>query len=198
MDAATILPDEPAIAKCSNGAAGTRRCGLQEWLVIFLARWHHFAKRVPFGTAPQPGRLDIKLTSAQSLSSIPRIAYALLRSALLATSAAEATSDYAAALRVCWASLGPDSLLRAIHPLLVAFDDPESHSHTREPLSRTAFAHGGGRVLLLDAYHVIIVLYRAAALHELPFPPSAGSELRALVRSLAAARGIVPEVRTLL
>ena len=168
--------------------------------MIFLARWHHFARKLPFGEAPQPGRIDVRLSQAPGLASIPRVIYALLRCPLLATSTPVAT-DHAAALQTLWSSLGPDALLRAIHPMLVAFDDPESDKHSREPLSRDSLASGKGRVLLMDAFDVIVVLYRAAATSNLgaealPFPPPAGSALRALVRRLVSARGIAPEVRS--
>ena len=129
----------------------------------------------------------------------PRVIYALLRCTLLASAGPVAT-DRAAAMHALWSSLGPDALLRAIHPMLVAFDDPESDKHTREPLSRDSLASDRGRVFLMDAYNVIVILYRAAATSAsetgaLPFPPPAGSALRALVRRLVSARGVAPEVR---
>jgi hypothetical protein len=46
----------------------------------------------------------------------------------------------------------------------------------------------------MDAFHVIIVMYRATALSEIPFPPAATSRLRSLVAKLAASRGIAPHV----
>jgi hypothetical protein len=168
---------------------------LQEWLTVFLARWHHFAQELPFGSEPQHTAIDVRLTRAPALSSIPRMIYALLRCTLLATSGHTTSADSQAALRALWPAIGPDSLLRAIHPLLVAFDDPNTAKHTREPLSQSALAGSDGHVLLLDAYHVIVVMYcTSAASQGFAFPPPADCELRATVRQLAASRGIAPEV----
>ena len=167
---------------------------VQEWLIIFLARWHHFACKLPYGQAPQPGRLDVRLKGAEHLAALPRIVYALLRSPVLAARAPMAT-DRAAALHALWCSLGPESLVRAVHPALVAFDDPNQDQFTRQPLSRSFLDSGQGNVLLMDAFDTIIVMYRAHAASSLPFPPPAQSALRSLARQLAAARGIAPEVR---
>ena len=182
------------VAVLHRGAAAThQRACMQEWLVIFLARWHHHARKLPFGESPQPGRLDVQLTQAPHLAAVPRIVYALLRCPLLAAMSPLAT-DAAAAKHALWTCLDPESLMRAIHPVLVAFDDPEGEQHTTETLSRAFLASGKGSVLMMDAYDCFIVMYRAAAAQALPFPPPAKSALRGLVRKLTANRGIAPEV----
>lgn len=165
----------------------------QDWLVLFLARWHHFSLKLPFGTAPQPGHIDPNLERCPTLASLARVIYAFLRCPLLETSG-QAAGDAAAYMRLLWTHLAPHHLLRAMHPVLVSFDDPESDKHERVTLSRGALRSAQGRVVLLDTFHTILVMYRAAALQELPFPPPAASKLRSLVSRLAAARGIAPEV----
>jgi hypothetical protein len=165
---------------------------MQDWLILFLTRWHHHMLKLPFGEAPQPGHLDPQLERSPVLSSLTRVVYAFLRCPLLSSSGPP--SDQAAYLRLLWTHLPPDSLFRAIHPILVSFDDPESDKHASVPLSHRALTSSSGRIILMDAFHVILVMYRTAALSELQFPPPANSNLRSLVAKLAASRGIAPHV----
>ena len=161
--------------------------------MLFLARWHHFSLQLPFGKAPQPGHIDAHLERCPTLASLSRVIYAFLRCPLLET-AGQAAGDAAAHMRLLWTHLAPHHLLRAMHPALVSFDDPESDKHERVTLSRGALHSAPGRIVLMDTFHAIFVMYRAAALPALPFPPPAASKLRSLVTRLAAARGIAPEV----
>jgi hypothetical protein len=181
----------------------------QDFLVTALAHWHHHVARLPYGAPPQRGDIDAELAAAPGLAPLTPLVYALLRSVPLATDAAAATDgDAAAYLRLLWGCLPPDQLARAIYPLLLAFDGPDEQPLRQCPLSRAALdgpataaddiGAAGGRsgILVMDAFHAVLVVQRAtAAAAGAPWPPPPDSTLRRTIQELKATRRIVPEVR---
>jgi hypothetical protein len=179
----------------------------QDWLITALACWHHHVGRLPYGAAPQRGDVDAELAAAPALAPLATLVYALLRSVPLSPDAAAAADgDPAAYLRLLWSCLPPDQLTRAVYPLLLAFDGPDDKPLRQCPLSRAAL-HGGsaggdatgscrGDILVMDAFHAVLVVQRAAAAAAgSPWPPPPDSALRKTIQELKTTRRLVPEVR---
>jgi hypothetical protein len=94
---------------------------------------------LPAPTPPSnhPGaQVDVAFEAAEALQPLPRLAFALLRSPLLAEAAGGAGAgagagghpDAAAAARHLWAALPPGELRRAVYPALASYSDADTQA----------------------------------------------------------------------
>ncbi len=88
--------------------------------------------------APTPSaylgaQVDVAFEAAEALQPLPRLAFALLRSPLLAEAAGGAAGhpDAAAAARHLWAALPPGELRRAVYPALASYSDADTQARGR-------------------------------------------------------------------
>jgi len=99
---------------------------------------HHCRGRPPAPTpSAYPGaQVDVAFEAAEALQPLPRLAFALLRSPLLAEAAGGADAsagaaghpDAAAATRHLWAALPPGELRRAVYPALASYSDADTQA----------------------------------------------------------------------
>jgi len=139
-------------------------------------------------------QIDVMLAKCDALAPMATLTYALLRSPLFGA-AHNLHSDASTYLRLLWSSLPPSELQRVLYPLLISFRTPDDHTHDRHLLSRAALAACDHPILLLDAFHVMLVLYRRSCPPELPFPPPPDSHLRESIQTIKQSRKISPKAR---
>ncbi|KAH9322138.1 hypothetical protein KI387_016777, partial [Taxus chinensis] len=167
---------------------------LHDWLVILTAHYNDACNLVQFGKPNTGGRLDVAFSHCPQLQSLPRLAFALLRSPLLRLHEEGVHPDYRIYLQCLFSALEPSSLLRAVYPVLSSYSSPDKQAYPRHSLSRAALILSGSPIFFLDAFTVLIVYYSSTADPALPFPPPQNCLLRGTINKLKQERSITPKL----
>jgi len=175
---------------------------LVEATVHLAAAYHEYvtvgeyvANQAAIAVETAARKVDASFRAIEALQQVPRVAYALLRGPLLAGAD---HPDVPCALRMLWDTLPPHELAPALYPRLSSWISPDEVSFPRHSLSKAALALSRQPIYLLDSYDTLTVYYTAAARAAgVPFPPPAGSRLRAHVRQLQQMRRITPRLLVL-
>jgi len=146
---------------------------LQDWLVVFLAKYQvHYQAH--------PDSLLNPDDMCPSLATAPRWVYALLRGPLLSSHTPLSTHrhspDRRTWLYTLYRSLPMEDLLTAVHPQLSAYRSHSACVDSDVALTWGAIYQAGCRLYVLDAYtHIYVYLTAADAI-----PSSEGSEHNAI------------------
>lgn len=167
---------------------------LHDWLVILTAQYNDACNLVQFGKPNTASQLDVAFSHCPQLQSLPRLAFALLRSPLLRLHEEGVHPDYRIYLQCLFSALEPSSLLRAVYPVLSSYSTPDKQAYPRHSLSRAALITSGSPIFFLDAFTVLIVYYSSTADPALPFPPPQNCLLRGTINKLKQERSITPKL----
>lgn len=189
----TVLAHKVILASVTESVAEGRLL-LQAWLVILTAQYNHHFRLAQFSAPHSAPLLDAAFTRCSALQPIPRLAFALLRSALLRSGRETVHPDTRIYVQCLYSSLDPACLLRAVYPVLSSYSTPDKLAFPRHSLSRAALITSGSPIFLLDAFTVLIVYYSPAAPSYLPFPPPHNTLLRNTINRLKQDRNITPRL----
>lgn len=172
------------------------RALLKDWLVILTANYHGTR------TLKQDAPLDVSMASCEALSSLPRLAYAMLWGALLRRPDDDTVHPDSRAAELALLNRLPPALVsRLIYPVLSSYTAQGDLAFPRHSLSESALSaayEGDGgddspAIFVLDAVLEVVVAYTPAAA-SYPCPPPAGSAIRKILDRWRMERPVAPRV----
>ncbi|PKA66827.1 Protein transport protein Sec24-like [Apostasia shenzhenica] len=189
----SILVHKVILASLEQGIREGRLL-LHDWLVILAAQYNDAYKLVQHDGGSSVGQVDISFSQCPQLQPIPRLVFALLRNPLLRFHEEGVHPDFRIYLQCLFSALEPNSLSRAIYPVLTSYATPDKQAYPRHSLSRAALITSGSPIFLLDSFTNLVVFYSSTADSTLPFPPPHDCLLRNTINKLKQERSITPKL----
>eukprot|EP00887_Chlorella_sp_A99_P008180 scaffold12.g8180.t1 len=184
VDALAVLMVHIAVEAAEDSGTEAARRMLLDWLCVLAV------------ATSRDGVVDASLSGVEGLGMLPRIAFGLLASPLLAPAPRSQHPDLEAFVRQLWLTLPPGELATALYPRLSSWVDADTVAGTRHSLSRAALDVSEAPLLLLDTYWQLAVVLREECedAEGVAFPPPQHSALRSAVDGMRQARRITPVV----
>ncbi|PIA28240.1 hypothetical protein AQUCO_07200115v1 [Aquilegia coerulea] len=190
----SILVHKVILASLEQGVREGRML-LQDWLVILTAQYNDACKFLQRENGNSfVSQIDVDFLQCPQLQPLPRLVFALLRNPLLRFHEEGVHPDYRIYLQCLFSALDPNSLHRAVYPVLTSYATPDKQAYPRHSLSRAALITSESPIFFLDAFTTLIVYYASTADPTLPFPPPHDSLLRTTINKLKQDRSITPKL----
>ncbi|KAI9107716.1 hypothetical protein K1719_021379 [Acacia pycnantha] len=190
----SLLVHKVILASLKEGVREGRML-LQDWLVILTSQYNEAHKLVQYGSGSSiSSQIDVSFSQCPQLQSLPRLIFALLRNPLLRFHEEGVHPDYRIYLQCLFSALEPNSLHRAVYPVLTSYSSPDKQAYPRHSLSRAALITSGSPIFFLDAFTTLIVFYSSTADPSFPFPPPHDCLLRTTINKLKRERCITPKL----